>query len=63
MAFPQLTEEDIQFFDKELAELVEKSEATLVKHYQALLHAVNTMQLDRYTQRDFGPVFEKYLHN
>ncbi|MBB3193129.1 PH domain-containing protein [Roseateles terrae] len=40
-----------------------ESEATLVKHYQALLHAVNTMQLDRYTQRDFGPVFEKYLRS
>lgn len=40
-----------------------ESEATLVKHYQALLHAVNTMQLDRFTQRDFGPVFEKYLRS
>lgn len=40
-----------------------ESEATIVKHYQALLHAVNTMQLDRYTQRDFGPVFEKYLRS
>src|SRR5438552_6204456 len=29
MAFPQLTEEDIQFFDKALADLIKKSEATL----------------------------------
>jgi len=29
MAFPQLTEEDIQFFDKALGDLVAKSEATL----------------------------------
>lgn len=30
MAFPQLTEEDIQFFDKVLAGLITKSEAMLV---------------------------------
>jgi predicted regulator of Ras-like GTPase activity (Roadblock/LC7/MglB family) len=29
MAFPQLTEEDIQVFDKVLSDLVQKSEATL----------------------------------
>ncbi|WAC73530.1 PH domain-containing protein [Roseateles sp. SL47] len=40
-----------------------ESEATIVKHYQALLHAVNTMQLDRYLKRDFGDVFEKYLRS
>lgn len=40
-----------------------ESEATLVKHYQALLHAVNTMQLDRHTKRDFADVFEKYLRS
>ncbi|UXH78541.1 PH domain-containing protein [Roseateles amylovorans] len=40
-----------------------ESEATLVKHYQALLHAVNTMALDRYHKRDFGDVFEKYLRS
>lgn len=39
-----------------------ESEAALVKHYQALLHAVNTMQLERYVKRDFSDVFEKYIH-
>ena len=38
-----------------------ESEATLVKHYQAVLHAVNTMQLERYVKRDFSDVFEKYI--
>lgn len=39
------------------------SEATLIKHYQALLHAVNTMQLERHAKRDFSDVFEKYLRS
>mgnify|MGYP003575852998 CR=1 FL=1 len=38
-----------------------ESEATLVKHYQSLLHAVNTMQLERCLKRDFSDVFEKYI--
>jgi len=38
-----------------------ENETTLVKHYQALLHAVNTMQFDRYLKRDFSDVFEKYI--
>ncbi|AKJ31658.1 PH domain-containing protein [Caldimonas brevitalea] len=39
------------------------SEATLVKHYQTLLHAVNTTLLERYVKRDFSDVFEKYIHS
>jgi hypothetical protein len=30
-------------------------------HFQALLHAVNTMQLERYVKRDFSDVFEKSI--
>ncbi|WP_395835542.1 hypothetical protein [Archangium violaceum] len=33
----------------------------LVKHFQALLHSVNTMQLERYVKRDFSDVSEKYI--
>ncbi len=38
-----------------------ENETVLVKHFQALLHAVNTMQLERYVKRDFSDVFEKYI--
>lgn len=37
-----------------------ENETVLVKHFQAL-HAVNTMQLERYVKRDFSDVFEKYI--
>jgi hypothetical protein len=32
------------------------------RQYVALLDAVNTAVLDRHSTRDFGPVFEKYIH-
>jgi hypothetical protein len=38
-----------------------ENETVLVKHFQALLHAVNTMQLERYVKRDFSDVSEKYI--
>jgi hypothetical protein len=38
-----------------------ENETVLVKHFQALLHAVNTMQLEQYVKRDFSDVFEKYI--
>lgn len=38
------------------------SEETIVQHYNALLNAVNSTVLDRFNRRDFGPVFERYIH-
>jgi hypothetical protein len=31
-------------------------------HYRAVLDAMNTAVLDQHTRRDFGQVFEKYMH-
>ncbi len=38
------------------------SEEAIVSHYNALLNAVNSTVLDRFNRRDFGPVFERYIH-
>jgi predicted regulator of Ras-like GTPase activity (Roadblock/LC7/MglB family) len=58
MAFPQLTEEDIQFFDKVLADLVQKSEATLtmiVEKAGYLIHQHgNAQALDTTTLATLG---------
>ncbi|WKB51537.1 PH domain-containing protein [Eleftheria terrae] len=39
------------------------SEATLVKHYNALLYTVNSALLERHVKRDFSDVFEKYIQS
>jgi hypothetical protein len=39
-----------------------ESEETIVKSYNALLLNFNTTILERYTKRDFGNIFEKYIN-
>jgi hypothetical protein len=36
--------------------------AAVQAHYRAVLEAMNTAVLDHHTRRDFGQVFEKYMH-
>ena len=36
--------------------------AAVQAHYRAVLDAMNTAVLDDHTRRDFGQVFEKYMH-
>lgn len=36
--------------------------AAVARQYEQLLDAINGAVLDRYTTRDFGAVFEKYIH-
>ena len=36
--------------------------AAVQAHYRAVLEAMNTAVLDQHTRRDFGQVFEKYMH-
>lgn len=38
------------------------SDEQLTQHYTTLLSTVNSTMLDRYTRRDFSPVFERYIH-
>ena len=58
MAFPQLTEEDIQFFDRVLADLIKKSEALLamiVEKAGYLIHQYgNAEALDTTTLATLG---------
>lgn len=41
---------------------VQSAEA-VTQHYTALLDSLNATVLERFTRRDFGPVFERYIHN
>jgi hypothetical protein len=36
--------------------------AAVQAHYRAVLEAMNAAVLDQHTRRDFGQVFEKYMH-
>ena len=38
------------------------SDEQLTQHYTTLLSTVNSTMLDRYTRRDYSPVFERYIH-
>ncbi len=40
-----------------------ESEATIIKHYNALLANLNATVLDRFAKRDFSNIFEKYIRN
>lgn len=39
------------------------SEDGVVRQFNALLEGLNAAVLDKYTTRDYGAVFEKYIHN
>jgi hypothetical protein len=46
----------------EMHKIPAANEEAVVKTFAALLQAVNQTVLDRFTRRDYGAVFEKYIH-
>jgi hypothetical protein len=47
----------------EMHKIAPNSEQQVINTFNAVLDNLNNTVLDRFTRRDFGAVFEKFIHN